>query len=164
MDRMKPAIASLASFLRASLFARNRRRADSRFEVCDSSPARKFLPKASNPAWTQVVDSLCSPVFYSSSSPVSQGETRNYADGTNSSEYQVRRGMRDNCAIVRPQRMPVVIERDRRQSLHVSRPRSATIHACSPARPGSALLSGRPVAGDAEFYESDSSCQCGYAN
>jgi hypothetical protein len=49
-----------------------------------------------------------------------EGETRNYADGTNSSEFELRRRVRNDRAFARSRWLPFVVKRYRRQSIHVA--------------------------------------------
>jgi hypothetical protein len=101
-----------------------------------------------NPPWTRCVQMLCSRLFYSSISSAEAGDTRNNADGTNSSECGLRRDLRDDRACA--QRLPFIVDRYCRQPIHVARSRSSAKHARDPTRPSATLLSGRPAARDAE--------------
>ena len=128
MDRLKPAIASPASFFRMI------------WQSCTQGVCllRCHFDRsnASRPGHA-VSKRYARGLFYSSTSSAELGDTRNNADGTSSSECELRRDVRTGCACARPQRLPLVVERYRRQPLHVARPRSAAEYPCdrNPVRP-----------------------------
>src|SRR5262249_10915493 len=94
----------------------------------------------------------------SSTSPVGTGDTRNYTDGTSSSECELRRNVRNDrgCAL----RLSLFVKWHRRQPVYGARSSSAAEYACDPARPSATLLPRRPAARDAKRCKSTCNVDC----